>query len=221
MKRFDTVIFDLDGTLLDTIDDLRTSASYAFGKTEDELSREQTLAGINFGVDFLLKNSAKAMGIEQYDPALARQRFSEKYAECYADKTSPYEGIAELLARLKLDGFKIGVFSNKLDIFVKELCRCKFDEGLIDSARGECTGVPVKPDPAGAYLMMESLSATDKSRIAYVGDSDVDVRTAKNAGFYCIGVSWGYRPPELLSELGADAIARDANELYDMITEEI
>ena len=92
---------------------------------------------------------------------------------------------------------------------------------MIDAARGECEGVPVKPDPTGAHLMMESLGVTDKSKIAYVGDSNVDVYTAQNAGFYCIGVAWGYRPPEMLAELGADKIAYNAKELYEIITEEI
>lgn len=221
MKRFNTVIFDLDGTLLDTIDDLRTAIVYAFGVSEDKLSREQTLAGINFGVDHLITNSAKALGIENYDHQSAREKFSSKYDECYADKTCPFEGIPELLRKLKADGFKIGVFSNKLDFFVKVLCDCKFDKELIDFARGETEGVPVKPDPAGAYLLMESLGASDKTKIAYVGDSNVDVKTAKNAGFYCIGVAWGYRPPELLVSEGADVIAYDASQLYDIITEEI
>ena len=221
MKRFDTVIFDLDGTLLDTIDDLRTAIVHAFDVSLDKLSRAQTLAGINYGVDHLIENSAKELGISSYDRSAIRQKFSEKYDECYADKTAPFEGITELLKKLKADGFKIGVFSNKIDLFVKELCKCKFDKGLIDAARGECEGVPVKPDPTGAYLMMESLGVTDKTRIAYVGDSNVDVHTAKNAGFYCIGVAWGYRPPELLLELGAEKIAKNAEELYEIITEEI
>ena len=151
----------------------------------------------------------------------ARQSFSDKYDICYADKTAPFEGITELLKKLKAEGYKIGVFSNKLDFFVKQLCECKFDKELIDCARGECKGIAVKPDPAGAYLMMESLGVTDKAKVAYVGDSNVDVLTAKNAGFYCIGVAWGYRPPELLLGTGADVIAYDAAELYDIITEEI
>ncbi len=221
MRRFDTVIFDLDGTLLDTIEDLRTAVAYAFGISEKEFSREQTLAGINFGVDHLIKSAAEAIGAKDYDHQGARQKFSDKYDVCYADKTAPFDGITKLLEKLKKDGFKIGVFSNKLDFFVKQLCKCKFDKGLIDCARGECAGVPVKPDPAGAYLMMESLGVTDKTKVAYIGDSNVDVLTAKNAGFYCIGVAWGYRPPELLESVGADKIAYDAAELYDIITEEI
>ena len=221
MKRFDGVIFDLDGTLLDTIDDLKTACEYAFEKGDGSVTRQQTLDGINRGVNVLIRSIAKSLCIEDYDFEIAKARFTKRYAECYTDKTVPFEGIEQLIEKLKLAGYKIGVFSNKIDKFVKKLCDSKFKKGLIDCARGETEGTKPKPDPEGAYIVMQQLDITDRKRIIYVGDSDIDVKTAKNAGFYCVGVAWGYKDKEILKNAGADIIANDTNELYGFITEEI
>ena len=218
MKRFDTVIFDLDGTLLDTLGDLRTAADHALGGNGGSVSEEQVRLCINNGVLQLLKNLMELTD-RRCDPNEALCRFKEKYAKCFLDKTAAYDGIPELLLKLRSDGYKVGVFSNKLDSFVQRLCAEKLPSGTITAARGEVDGVPRKPSPDGAFLLMKQLGVEDVSRVIYVGDSDTDVATAKNAGFYCAAVSWGYRGREFL--LKADIIADSAQELYRIISGEV
>lgn len=217
MKRFDTVIFDLDGTLMNTLDDLCTAVDYALD-AKGTVTTEHILKGVNNGVRELISRVSSYTGIS-CDLDLAISRFVEKYNECYADKTYPYEGICELLSKLRSEGYKIAVVSNKVDEFVKHLCKVKLPEGTVDFALGNCDSFPPKPAPDGVFAAMEAVGCNDASRVCYVGDSDVDMETAKNAGFFKVGVSWGFRPPELLSEKGADVICKTANELYKVISE--
>ncbi len=219
MRRFNTAIFDLDGTLMDTIDDIRTAIIKALDLDESKVTRTHVLNSINFGVKHLVETMAKQFGISCLDTDAAIKRFCDEYDKCYTDKTKPFDGMTELLCKLKALGYKIAVFSNKSNQFVEHLCDVKLPSGLVDIARGELAGVLPKPNPDGAYLILDALGAKNTD-VAYIGDSDVDVATAKNCGFYCIGVSWGYREEQLLVNTGADIIAHDADELYDIITQE-
>ena len=219
MRKFNTAIFDLDGTMMDTIEDLRTAIIYALRLDESKVKREHVLKSINFGARHFVEGVAEQFCTGDVDVDEALERFGEKYGECYADKTEPFEGMIPLLKKLKALGYKTAVFSNKTHSFVDHLCKVKIPEGLVDIARGEIEGIPAKPNPDGAYRILDILGAK-KEEVAYVGDSDVDTATAKNCGFYCIGVSWGYREPELLLETGADVIAHSADELYELITQE-
>lgn len=220
MGKFDTAIFDLDGTLMNTLSDLQTAVAYALGSDFDTVTEEVVLHNVNFGVRHLMEGAAKEIGLSLSEDELDKvmDKFIAKYDECYADRTALYDGMENLLVKLKKDGLAIAVFSNKADQFVKHLCDCKIPKGLVDHARGEIKGIPAKPNPDGAFLAMKALGREDKSKVAYIGDSDIDVMTAKNAGFYCIGVSWGYRDEELLVKTGADIIAHSADELYEIIS---
>jgi len=211
-----TVIFDLDGTLLDTLEDLWRSVNAALevfgcpGRT-----KEQVRQAVGNGVRNLMRLSMPA-GEEHPDFEACFHAFQEHYAEHLNDHTGPYEGIMELLAKLREEGYTCAIVSNKSDHAVKELNRRIFGE-YIATAIGECEGIRRKPAPDTVFAAMRELGA-DREDCIYVGDSEVDLLTAKNSGVPCIAVSWGFRDKSVLEELGAECIVDDAGELYERIT---
>lgn len=197
-------IFDLDGTLLDTLEDLADSVNYvmrSFGCPERTLPEVRAFVGN--GIRKLVERSApKGTAEEEVDRMLAR--FIEYYKEHCADKTRPYAGIPELLQVLREKGVKIAVVSNKADAAVKALCEQYFP-GMLDEAVGERAGIARKPAPDTVNEVLKSLQI-DKSRAVYIGDSEVDVQTARNAELDCIAVDWGFRDASVLKEAGAEVI---------------
>lgn len=197
----DTVIFDLDGTLLDTLEDLTDSVNYAmekFGFPVHSIEEVRTFLGN--GAPTLLERSIP-QGVENpaYEASLAA--FKAHYAEHCEDKTAPYDGVPEMLAALKEQGYRLAVVSNKFDGAVKKLCKKYFGE-VITVAIGESAEVRRKPAPDTVYRALRELGS-DASRAVYVGDSEVDIRTAKNASLPCISVTWGFRTEEKLRSEGA------------------
>ncbi len=196
-----TIIFDLDGTLLDTLEDLTDSVNYAMEKfgfpvhTIEEIRRF-----VGNGAPKLIERSIP-QGKENpsYDAVLAA--FKEYYAAHCEDKTNPYEGVMALLADLKEKGYRLAVVSNKFDGAVKRLCGKYFGD-YIEVAIGESADVKRKPAPDTVYRALRELSC-DGSRAVYVGDSEVDIQTAKNASLPCISVTWGFRTAEQLKAAGA------------------
>ena len=211
-----TVIFDLDGTLLDTLDDLSDSVNFALKSQHLPLrSREEVRRFVGNGIGSLIHRSVP----EDCPTELEEKTFAafrQHYFDNCAVKTKPYEGIEALLEKLKTDGFRLGVVSNKADAAVKELMNFYFPD-TFDTVCGEKENVRRKPSPD---LVLESIRLLDSSigETLYVGDSDVDFLTAQNAGTECILVSWGFRDRASLEKLGADAIADTADELYAEIT---
>ena len=204
-----TIIFDLDGTLLNTLEDLKDSTNFAmkeFGYKERTIDEVKNFVGN--GVRKLIERASNSTNIEN-----CLECFKKHYSENMYNKTAPYEGIIEILEQLRKDGIKIGVVSNKFDSAVKELCN-KYFKGLVDSAIGQMDNIPQKPDPRGVFKAMKELSANEDSTI-YVGDSDVDVQTAKNANLSCIGVLWGFRDKENLK--GADFIINKPCDIISII----
>lgn len=196
-----TVIFDLDGTLLDTLEDLTDSVNYAmqkYGFPTHTIEEVRTFVGN--GAPKLLERSIP-QGVENpaYEEALAA--FKAHYAEHCEDKTKPYAGVPEMLARLKTEGYHLAVVSNKFDGAVKKLCQKYFGE-FISVSIGESAKVKRKPAPDTVYRALRELGC-DASDAVYVGDSEVDIRTAKNAGLPCISVTWGFRSAEKLRSEGA------------------
>ncbi len=199
----DTVIFDLDGTLLNTLDDLADSVNAALQANNLPLrSIEEVRAFVGNGVYNLM---VRAVGDEQH-PCFqqAFSDFKEHYASHCLDKTAPYKGIMPLLEVLSIQGYKLAVVSNKFDPAVKKLNE-QFFTGLIPVAIGEREGVHKKPAPDSVFAAMEELGSKAESCI-YIGDSDVDILTARNAGIPCISVTWGFRDREFLLESGAEKI---------------
>ena len=144
-------------------------------------------------------------------------QFSQYYGAHNMDKTVPYEGIPELLARLKGEGVQLAVYSNKADEFSRAIVE-RYFPGVFTLVRGKVEGVPVKPDPAGIHGVMKELGA-DPAETLFVGDSNVDIRTGHNAGTRTCGVSWGYRPRTSLEEAGAEFMADTVAELETVILE--
>lgn len=206
-----TVIFDLDGTLLNTLEDLKNATNFAlseFGYPKRSL--EEVRCFVGNGVRKLIERAVPE-NCENVDECLCI--FKKNYSENMCNRTVPYNGIVKILKDLKSNGVKIGVVSNKFDSAVKELCK-KYFGNLIDIAIGQADDVPKKPAPDGVFKAMKELGA-DKSSTAYVGDSEVDVQTAKNSGLPCIGVTWGFRDKEVLK--GADFIVDNPCDIIDVI----
>lgn len=216
--KYDYIIFDLDGTLLDTLDDLTDSVNAALSKYSfPAVDREKVRRSVGNGVRLLMSRCLpEGTDVETVDLCTDFMRLH--YEKNCENKTRPYDGIPELLIKLRAEGARVAVVSNKFDAAVKQLCQKYFD-GLIEAAIGERVGVSKKPSPDSVFAALEELGATsdELDRVIFVGDSDVDVLTAKNAGVQCVGVTWGFRHRELLISMGADFIADDAKQLEDVL----
>ena len=206
-----TVIFDLDGTLLNTLLDLKESTNYAlrqFGYPERTLEEIRYFVGN--GVRKLIERAVPE-GCTNVDECL--DVFKKHYEKNMYNNTVSYNYIETMLKTLKSEGIKLGVVSNKFDLAVKELCK-KYYDGLIDIAIGQGGDVLPKPSPFGVYKAMKELGA-EKDSTVYVGDSEVDVQTAQNANIPCIGVTWGFRGRAYLD--GADYIIDDPCEIINIV----
>lgn len=210
-----TIIFDLDGTLLNTIEGLKNSTNFALKKFNcPEITLEQTRSFVGNGVRKLIER-AIPNGEKNPDFEKCLNTFKEHYSKTMYQKTVAYDGIEDMLTELKKRGIKTGVVSNKFDTAVKELCKNYFD-GLIIVAIGESPNVRKKPAPDSVLKAMEILGAKPENTL-YVGDSDVDIQTAKNSNLKSVGVTWGFRDRELLEKEGADFIINTPCELLELI----
>ena len=211
--KYDSVIFDLDGTLLDTLCDLKNSVNFALrshGMAERSLSEVRRFVGN--GIRNLCKRAAEeGTSEEKVDEIL--DTFRAHYKDHSNDNTKPYDGIIEMLTSLKARNIPTAIVSNKVDSAVQALAGEYFN-GLIDVAVGELSGVARKPEPDTVYIAMQRMGCT---RPVYVGDSEVDVETAKNAGIDGVFVTWGFRDEEELREAGAKVLKRDAKELLEVL----
>lgn len=212
---YDVVIFDLDGTLLDTLGDLAAAANYAIGTSgHAPRSIDEVRSFVGNGVKKLIERAIAPVSDEKViEDTLAV--FKKYYAEHINDRTEPYEGIIELLSRLNGAGVKVYINSNKFDSALKALCEAHF-KGLYKMALGESPATPKKPDPTGALRLIE-LSGADKSKCVYIGDSESDMLTAKNAGIDAIWVSWGFRTREEMGSLLPDAVFDSPDVLGDYL----
>ena len=184
------VIFDLDGTLLYTLEDLYIATNYALEQVgRDKRSLDEVRNFVGNGVAKLIE---RAMGknSSQEEVQKCLEIFKEYYSKNAQKNTRPYDGIIELLKYLKKSGIKIALNSNKYDAAVKSLSHKYFDD-LVEIALGESNNCPKKPDPTGVEKILKYFNC-DKDNAIYIGDSLVDIQTAKNAKIPCISVSWGY-----------------------------
>ena len=201
MKEFETYVFDLDGPLLETLKDLAASTNYAL-RTHNmpEHSIEDVRMFVGNGVKKLMER-AIPNGIEnpQFEDVYAT--FRQHYLEHNLDTTKPYEGIPELLAELKARGKKLAIVSNKFYAATQELARHFFPD-TIEVAIGERENIKKKPAPDTVIEALRQLGASKETAV-YIGDSDVDIMTAKNCDMPCVSVLWGFRDKEFLMEHGA------------------
>ena len=213
--KYELVIFDLDGTLLNTLEDLATAADYALTHAGfPTRSREDVRRFIGNGVARLIRRA-----VPEGTPEDVCETVLADYRQYYSGHvnvhTRPYPGIVELLRAIKAAGTRVAVNSNKPDAATRALCDAHFP-GLIDLALGERAGTPKKPDPVGARLLMDSLHIAP-ARTLYVGDGEADLMTAQNAGIDCAWVSWGYRRAEELEGLSIPRAFDSAEALSDYI----
>lgn len=208
-------VFDMDGTILDTLEDLKDSTNFALEKCGyPTRSYDEVRRFVGNGIRKLIERAVpEGLTVEQIDRV--HEVFTEHYKVHCADKTKAYDGIKPLLEKLRTSGVKTAVVSNKADYGVQELCKEYFD-GLFDYAVGEREGIRRKPAPDAVNEALRVLGI-DKSEAVYIGDSDVDFETAKNAELPCISVLWGFRDEEFLREKGATLFVRDPAEIYDII----
>ena len=209
---YETIIFDLDGTLLDTLDDLTDATNAALEKFGlKSRTRDEVRAFVGNGIAKLIERAVGPEGRDKHAEVLAE--FKRYYAAHCADKTAPYEGILSLLQALQAQGIKTAVVSNKADFAVKSLAKTYFD-GLLLAAVGENeeVGIKKKPAPDSLLAVMEQLSANAETTV-YVGDSEVDIQTAKNADIPCISVTWGFKDREFLLENGAKILVDTPSEI--------
>lgn len=213
-KKYDAYIFDLDGTLLNTLGDLAASVNYALRCFDmPEHSIEDIRMFVGNGVRKLIERAVYGgENNPRFEEVLAK--FREYYIEHGEDTTEPYPGILDLLAELKRRNCKIAVVSNKFDAATKRLCTGFFN-GYVDVAIGEHEGVGKKPAPDMVEKAIAELGVCKECAV-YVGDSDVDVATARNSGLPCVSVLWGFRDKEFLIRHGATEFVSRAEELiYD------
>ncbi|MGN1316039.1 MAG: HAD family hydrolase [Acutalibacteraceae bacterium] len=213
--KIESVVFDLDGTLLDTLGDLRDSVNFALVNNSLPIrSTEEIRAFVGNGIRRLIERAVpENTPVEIVDKCFSD--FKEYYKNHSAILTKAYDGIIDLMKTLKLKGIKIAVVSNKADFAVKTLMEDYFS-GLYDCAYGERTGVGKKPAPDGVFGAMSEIEALKESTI-YIGDSEVDIETAKNAGLPCVSVTWGFRDKEVLENLCPEYIVDSPKDILNII----
>ena len=210
-KRYRGVIFDLDGTLLDTLGDLTGAVNAVLrGLGLAEKTREEVCSYVGNGNRLLMKRALpEGASEEAIDAALAG--FKKWYGAHDCEETRPYPGIGELLARLQAEGIRTAVVSNKYDEATRRLTEHYFP-GRMTQVRGSMDGVPNKPAPDHIYACLDAMGLS-AGQVLYVGDSEPDVETAGNAGLAFAGASWGFRGRDALSACGARDIFDTAEEL--------
>lgn len=210
------VLFDLDGTLINTLHDLFLSTNVALRKNQlPERSEDEIRRFVGNGVRKLIERSLPA-GKENLTEIVLKD-FKEDYQLHSLDHSVPYPGILALLKELKDEKMKLAVVSNKFHLAVKEICDQYFHDYL-DYSIGESPQVRTKPHPDMIFKVMETFQVS-KEEIVLVGDSETDVETAKNAGISVIGVNWGFRGAELLKKMNVDYLVYQPQEIVTIIKE--
>jgi phosphoglycolate phosphatase len=207
------IVFDLDGTLLDTLTDIAQAANRVLvqrGQAAHDVDAYRLFVGE--GVRVLFERALPPSACSDELLAACAEDFRQAYAQCWNVQTRPYDGIEDLLAALVSRGVRLAVLSNKPDEFTKACVREYFFRFPFEAVLGQREGVPRKPDPAGAHEIAALLDVAPE-RMLYVGDTAVDMRTALAAGMFPVGVSWGFRPRSELLAGGAQALIDRPEEL--------
>ena len=216
--RYRAVLFDMDGTVLDTLADLTNAVNHVLEKYRmPGITERQAASCLGNGARWLLSRAAPA-GTE---PALLEEMlrvYQPWYDSHCAILTAPYPGILELMEALKAAGVKLAVISNKQDSAVKRLAAQHFP-GLLETAVGESARVRRKPNPDAVLAALDEMGI-EKAGAVYVGDTEVDLKTAENAGIACAAVGWGFRSKEQLRAAGAGRVFYSARELQGWLLEE-
>lgn len=215
--KYRLAIFDLDGTILNTLDDLADSTNAALRmnslpeRTVDEVRRF-----VGNGIHLLIERAVPSGSSKELIEKVFED-FKAYYGAHCSVNTAPYDGIEKLFDSLHAAGVKIAVVSNKADFAVQELCK-RYFPGRLDFAVGERENVRRKPAPDSAFESMKALGIPAAESV-YIGDSDVDIETARNAGIPCLSVTWGFRDVDFLNAHGASRLVSEPDEILKFILE--
>lgn len=210
-----TIVFDLDGTLLNTLEDLRDSVNYALERQGFPLRNLSEIRSfVGNGIRLLMERAVpENIGAETFE--ICFKDFCDYYKIHMEDKTAPYDGINDMLTNIKKAGFKTAIVTNKADFAAQDLCKRMFGEN-IDFVVGSSDDRPNKPAPDGVFYALEKLDSKIENTV-FVGDADTDILTAKNANLPSIGVLWGFRDREVIEEAGAEYIVESVNDLEKLL----
>ena len=213
--RFKAALFDLDGTLLNTLDDLADSAnsslkSLHFPVHPTDSYRYFVGDGMRTLIERIMPEKSSEKQIAECEGI-----FKKIYSAHWADKTRPYQGVEIMLPALLILGQKLAILSNKPDEFTRMCVKRFFPADWFDCVRGQCDDVPKKPDPKGALIIAEKLGLLPED-ILYVGDTATDIQTGKRAGMKTVGVLWGFREIDELEQNGADYIVSTPREIVQL-----
>lgn len=211
------IVFDLDGTLLNTIDDIKDSLNYALEKQGFPIyTVEKVKRFVGSGVKKLITRALKDLSNEQEVIQKVINDYNNKYVQIQKDKTQPYPNIIETLNKLKENKIQLAVLSNKPNEDTKKIITYYFGDKLFDYVLGQIEGIPVKPD---ATLLNQIINKYDvlKEEVLFIGDSDVDMLTARNANIDSVFVSWGFRNYADVKHLGITYIVNDALDILNII----
>jgi phosphoglycolate phosphatase len=218
MMQLEAVLFDLDGTLLDTLEDIADASNRVLAR------RGYPPHAVSAYRYFVGEGARTLVGRTLPDDARTDEmvdrvywEFREEYARNWNAKTRPYEGVAETLDALAGRGLKIAVLSNKPDDFTRKCVRELLSDFTFDAVLGERDGVPPKPDPVGALRIASDIGVTP-ARIALVGDTSIDMLTATAAGMFPVGALWGFRTREELERSGARVVVEDPRDLLSLVS---
>jgi phosphoglycolate phosphatase len=213
----EAVLFDLDGTLLDTLDDIADCANAALSMngwpTHDTESYKYFVGN---GADALIRRIVPEGAGTPEELEKVKKNYAELYAKHATDKTRPYDGVTELLEALKARSLKSAVISNKPDASTQQTVSHFFGEGVFDFVIGNRPGIPLKPDPAIVLIATGEIGAHPE-RCLYVGDTGTDMTTAKSSGCVPVGVTWGFRKKDELLSCGAEFLIDSPEELLALL----
>lgn len=216
MRRYDAIIFDLDGTLLDTLEDLTDAVNYVMEQYQlEQKTLSQVKGFVGNGIRKLMERCVPGEEDQERFEEIF-QCFRSYYTEHCQEKTAPYEGILELLETLFREGYQMAIVSNKNHQAVEEL-NASFFSRYISVAVGQQEGLRPKPAPDTVDLALRQLGCR-RERTLYVGDSDVDKQTADNSGMDCVSVTWGFRERALLESLGGEAVIDHPRQLLEFLS---
>jgi len=213
--KYRLAVFDMDGTILDTIGDLHAATNHALRSYNlPERSLDEVRSFVGNGLHKLVERAVPA-GSSDETIDRVHGELIDYYGKHTVELTKPYDGIPEVIDRLRAAGVKTAVVSNKVDPAVTDLVHTFF-EGLFDFSMGEQKGFAIKPNPDMVDEILRR-SGFDRSEAVYIGDSEVDLQTAVNSKMDCIAVSWGFRGRKILEELKAETIVDSPSEIFDII----